>query len=266
MGNTFAIDPLQTGGGGASTGGGSFPGAVSLAASTTATQAGATQIPLGQKLTNITGPASSNVYLTLPTGAPLGDLYCVNTVVGVNNIIPHVFPPNSGKITFGGAAAAKYDCSAYGRAIFLSEGGDNWNVVSSTPGYYDNLGGFSNNQTNTAFFGLLSVNGGITAGQGTYAAAGTNQATATAISSTILRVYVNSVAAGTGVILPAGYTYGLIINAGANALLIYPDNGFASSVNSLGVGVGYSLAAGAAIMAMSVFTGTVYNYRLGVLA
>ena len=243
-----------------------FAGAVSVTASTTATQAGATQIPKGQYLTNVIGPGSSHVYLTLPTGAALGDLYCVNTVVGVGNIIPHVFPANSGKITFGGAAAGKYDCAAYGRATFLCEGGDNWNVESSTPGYYDNFGGFTNNQTNAAFFGLLSVNGGITAGQGTYTAAGTTQATATAISSTILRVYVNSVAAGTGVILPAGYTYGLIINAGANALLIYPDNGFASSVNSLGVGVGYSLAAGAAVMAMSVFTGTVYNYRLGVLA
>ena len=243
-----------------------FAGAVSVTASTTATQAGATQIPKGQYFTNVIGP-SGNCYLTLPAGATLGDEYMVNSVVGLGAIAPQVFAPNSGKITYGGAAGSRYVCQTYGRAIFVSEGADNWNIAARVAGYSDNAGTFNDYTSSNVFFGQLSVQGGFSAGQGTYTAAGTNQATATAISSAILRVYVSSVAAGTGVILPFGYTHGVIINAGANSLLIYPDtNVFPNTINSLASGVGYSLAAGAAVMVMSAYTGTIYNYRLGVLA
>jgi hypothetical protein len=77
-------------------------------------------------------------------------------------------------------------------------------------------------------------------------AAGTTQATATPLTGSINTV--STVASGTGVNLPASYG-GLaitVINSGANALLVYPAQGAADTINGLAATNGVSLFPGTA--------------------
>ena len=77
-------------------------------------------------------------------------------------------------------------------------------------------------------------------------AAGTTQGTATVLTAAVN--FVGTVAAGTGVILPANSTAGdgiLIYNGGANPLKVYPTTG--AKVNGLATNAGFILATNTAV-------------------
>lgn len=76
-------------------------------------------------------------------------------------------------------------------------------------------------------------------------ATGTNQATALALSALIHEV--TTTAAGTGVKLPSAVPQKVvrIVNAGANALLVYPF-GAVDRINALALSAGFSVPAGKA--------------------
>ena len=86
----------------------------------------------------------------------------------------------------------------------------------------------------------------------TVTAAGSNQGTATALTTMISNV--TTVAASTGVRLPtaaAGYRF-IIRNGGANTLNVYPDTG--AAINSLAANAAYSIPTGAMIEIVAVST------------
>jgi hypothetical protein len=88
------------------------------------------------------------------------------------------------------------------------------------------------------------------------AAAGTTQATATALGADIN--FVTTVGAGSGVILPAmnGGDSMEVYNAGANALLLYPPVG--GQIKALGTNAGYSIAVATPMCYVSCITPTQY--------
>ena len=89
-------------------------------------------------------------------------------------------------------------------------------------------------------------------------AAGTTQGTATALTTQWNQV--TTTAAGTGVVLPSspvvGWNY-VVVNAGANPLLIYPPTG--GQIDALGTNAGILLGAGASI-GLRCFTSTPQFY------
>lgn len=82
-----------------------------------------------------------------------------------------------------------------------------------------------------------AIQGGVNL---TLSAAGTTQATATAINTS--QVYISTAAASSGVILPAVQQgdWIVIYNGGANAVMIYPPLG--AKINQLATNTGVTLA------------------------
>lgn len=81
----------------------------------------------------------------------------------------------------------------------------------------------------------------------TVSAAGTNQATATQLTSTVNRI--TTVSAGTGVLLfasPAAGSWMVIYNAGANGLTVYPQT--SGTINQLSANTGHLLPINTACM------------------
>ncbi len=109
------------------------------------------------------------------------------------------------------------------------------------------------------------ISSGLSAGQcaaiqgttaNTLTAAGSTQATALALPADINNV--TTVAASTGVILPAMNPGDDVIvrNGGANALLIYPPVG--GAINALGTNSGYSVATATPLCFVYCVTPTLY--------
>lgn len=257
---------VSSGGGGgavgpaASTG---FAGPVSTAASTTATQAGATAIPLGQYFTSITGP-TTDVYVRLPAGATIGDEYCVSAANAANSVVPHVYPSTGGIISRLTANTA-YNCQAYGRAIFASAGANNWDIIARVPGFADQVGGFYDFTANPTYYGTLSIQGGVQLGQsyGLTATAGGGQASGYSIARSITVAGFSVVASvGDSATLPAptSETH-MIMNRGALAMNLFPHVG--SSINGLADNAAISIPAKQSAFCFAVYDG-VSVYRWGV--
>lgn len=95
-------------------------------------------------------------------------------------------------------------------------------------------------------------------------AAGTNQGTATALTS--VNNIVTTVSSGTGVVLPTGAAGQsvAVYNKGANALNVYPASG--ASIDALSTNVAYSLAAGGTIVLNATSSTKWYSSAPGGLA
>lgn len=110
-------------------------------------------------------------------------------------------------------------------------------------------GGDYNAQTGTLILQNLQVVGveALSSLDG-IAAAGTTQGTATVLPPK-MAYNVTTVGAGSGVLLPpsfAGAQLAMNNNQGTNALLVYPNG--TDTVNALGAGVGFSVAANTIVL------------------
>lgn len=123
----------------------------------------------------------------------------------------------SGAPTFGGPAAAP--------ALYLDRVGRVVYTWDGTSGLWVPLVG-----TNSVATGLT--------------AAGANKGNSLQVTGTPTAVNVTTTAAGTGIALPASWVGAeiTVANNGANALLVYTNQGLTETINALGTTVGFSVA------------------------
>ncbi len=141
----------------------------------------------------------------------------------------------------GDNASFLYQTGFSGRAEFGTLGDDNFTLKVSADG-----SSWNNGLKILASSGRVAYKAIATG----VAAAGTTQGTATALTRQLNEV--TTVAASSGVVLPspeAGEVL-TVINAGANALNVYPASGH--SINALAVNAAFSLAVGKAVRLVSV--------------
>ncbi len=198
--------------------------------------------------------ASLNDSVKLPTPSVGMLVWIINNATTTAEVYPGVghnmngIGANSGVQLLGGVQGHIMMC--------VGQSATTW-LVSSFPLYYNVADNFSvrlrgplSLSSTLAVDGAAALTGDATLGarlfpsNETVAAAGTVQGDATVLGALCVHI-VNTVASGAGVKLPspgAAGAHRVVINTGANALLIYPNG--TQTIDALGASTAYSLAAG----------------------
>lgn len=234
----------------------SFSNAAAVSAAGT-TQGTATALTTDYN--NVTTVAA-NAGVILPVAALAGRAITVKNN-GVNSL--NIYPPSGGTIDAlaantalsippGSTEAFSYVTTT---GVQTLEGRQSTLNIANSVVYRDASGNFA---AGTVTAAAIAVTGNITKSVAVaISAAGTTQGTATAITKDLNGV--STVGAGAGVILPAAVA-GLeliVVNTGANALLVYPATGAAIDANA--TNAAFSLAIGARILFMALSTTQWYS-------